>query len=1216
MALSPTKKEKLRELELERGGVAFVSERSSVTPTPTVIISLGGLGAKTLNALKGKFTRQIGKSDHVYFRMIDTDGDEFNNLLKVKSDGTLNPSGNLEQEEGISLYDSAIANILMPGTIPPNIKNWLNSELLGRKLENNGAQQVRQIGRAMLTNDVSYSNVKTKLTTVILDAINKKAMGGNVDVIVIAGVSGGTGSGTVVDATYMIHDIFRSAGCSDYRIAGYIYTPDAQFKVPTIAMNPAIQQNLKKNGYAALKEIDYFMNIEETNSVYKLALGAGEVVSSKNIFNSCTLVSGYAKGGGMNDLNVTIGRLTDQLMDMLTDITIVQDGAPVQMSSSIMSNEHAMLASWLGEHTARRIYHRYASYKYQVLGYNSIVIPRDEILAYCVNKIYEAVLKEFQDFTLVNKDMMKTVYQQTNIINPDAFTTYAISINSNNPINRTLILDGGYTKNMIKQNPMIAYEDACDLAQSERIKVNAGYQAVLEDQLFNALKTQVDQIFEQYGPYVALKAIEHKHDELSVGNPQEPFPGIVEMLVSLSNKFLTRANTAANSYAGEGGARIRSAAEEATSGLFTNHQTINAYVEICCEQAVTDRIDTVLFKTISDALNNVAVKMNEYNSQLFDVYTSILTEVQKLLNQDGQYFTKGVMEEKGMNRSFSVDIIKSGKGQTAKLQQYLDSFISNVSVQELARNFIKQMRVNKEKWLALNSDNDFDVVSEVRELMDNCLTNNNMKNDIIEKFVTVAYSPMDFTPDQLDAIWNDDSENSPKTIALRSAANQIYQQLSTGAQSMANSNGVIPLDYFPSNYFISTLKETPRLTQILNEMINAAQGFTPAVSNSKDKFIITQQYMSIPMYILLGMDEYNQTYVDHPSAGRHMDENNQNWGRFPNPYTIDSVARDIASKGRPAQDIEKYPDYKILMDVQKKAKDGIEKYGFVKIVDDNTGMVKLYLQDITSKPADMGDFKEKLYKAATKNKKLDVIEFMKENGFVINPVEVSKGQTDVDLSIISFEQASEQERETIYKDIPVPVPDVYKWLRKSIKYMDILDKDTEIFEELQDVMDRVNSDIIGKRRYLNAVETFAFAVRTGLVKQNENNDKIWNYMNGQEPVSVNFGRARSFDKKYYLYHVFVSFYSLDDKRLEAFNTQAGKLIDNGDEINVSSVTAHIAEVLGDSNLGDVFNMEVINEEAEDQGVTEHYEITDHADEKGNTYKVLKRFYELVQTSFE
>ena len=62
----------------------------------------------------------------------------------------------------------------------------------------------------------------------------------------------------------MIHDIFREAGCTKYRVAGYIYTPDVQFGVQGIAGNPAIKQNLQKNGYAALKEIDYFMNIEET----------------------------------------------------------------------------------------------------------------------------------------------------------------------------------------------------------------------------------------------------------------------------------------------------------------------------------------------------------------------------------------------------------------------------------------------------------------------------------------------------------------------------------------------------------------------------------------------------------------------------------------------------------------------------------------------------------------------------------------------------------------------------------------------------------------------------------------------------------------------------------------------------------------------------------------------------------------------------------------
>lgn len=1218
MALSPAQKEKLKELELERGGVAFVSEKSTVTPTPTIIISLGGLGAKTINTLKGKFVREIGTSDHVYFRILDTDQKACDALCKIKGDGTPNdaPNAHMEQAECIQLYTPAIADILKEANIPPNIKKWINKSLIGTSLDNTGAQQIRQIGRAMLTNDTVYQNVQAKLNGVILDAINKRTLGGSVDVILLAGVSGGTGSGTVIDVAYMIHDIFRNAGCNDYKLAGYIYTPDVQFRVPAIATSPAIQQNLKKNGYAALKEIDYFMNIEETNSVYKLQLGSREVVSSKNIFSSCTLISGYAANGGLNETNKTIGRLTDQLMDMLTDIQIIQDGQPVQMSSSIMSNENAMLTAWLGQHTARRIYHRYASYKYQVLGYSSIVVPRDEILAYCVNKIYENVLTEFKNFKLVNKDMMAKVYQLTNIISPDAFTTYAITANSNNPINRSLILDNGYTKKMIQQNPMIAYEDACEQAKSERLKINPGYVTLLEEKLYEALKTQVDQIFETYGPYVALKAIEHKHTELSVGNPNEPFPGIVEQLIIMSNKFLDRANQAAKAYNEGGNAMIQQEAATATSGLFANQTAIGQYVQVCCEQAVTSQIDSLLFRAISDVLNNVAKRMNDLNNEMFDVYTSILTEIQNVLNRDGQYFSKGKTTTDGNHTSFSVDIIKSGKSKAEQLEKYLNSFISKVAVGELAANFIKKMKDNKDKWISQNGENDFDVVGEVRGLMDECLINNEMRTDIIEKFVTVAYSPSELTPEQLDEIWDDDSPTSPKTIALTTAANEIYNQLMSDAQPMANSSGRIPLSTYTPQYFISTLRDTPKLTAILNAKVRAMNGFTPAISNSNNKFIITQQYMSIPMYILLGMGDYNKTYIENPTAGRHMDENGQNWGRFPNPYTIDSVANDLLDKGEPAQYIQEYEDYKILQDVKAKTLKGLKEYQFVEVVRAEGGLVKMILHDITKMPADMNAFKVDLKAALKKNIRLDVIAFMKENGFVIHPVEVRCGQADIDLALIDFADASLEEKEGKYKDIPVEVEDVFKWLRKSIKYMDILDKCTAVFEEIQQVKSEVQGEIDGKRKYINDVETFAFALRTGLVRQNANNDKIWNYMNGQEPVSVNFGRFKAFDKKYFLYHLFVSFDSLEGTRLKAIKAQADKMIDDGKEVSVTALVEHVQDVLSEKCLGDVFNVEVINEEAEDQGVAENYQLTDKPEDQGNPYKVLKRFYELVITSLE
>ena len=124
MALSEEQREKLKELELKRGGVAFAGEKTSATPVPTVVIGLGGLGVKTLNMLKGKFSRQIGNSEHVYFRAIDTDEKELEQVRKLRADGSRNPNGELEKEETISLYNPVI--------------------------QNSGAQQTRQIGRAPL----------------------------------------------------------------------------------------------------------------------------------------------------------------------------------------------------------------------------------------------------------------------------------------------------------------------------------------------------------------------------------------------------------------------------------------------------------------------------------------------------------------------------------------------------------------------------------------------------------------------------------------------------------------------------------------------------------------------------------------------------------------------------------------------------------------------------------------------------------------------------------------------------------------------------------------------------------------------------------------------------------------------------------------------------------------------------------------------------------
>ena len=248
MPISDLKKDKLRKLELERGGVAFADYKSSPTPIPTVVISLGGLGARTLNTLKGKFTRDIGECDHIWFRMIDSDEATFDDFCKERHGGMFNDSSDahMESEETISLYERVPAGVLAPAVIPPYIDKWLNPALKGRQFGNSGAQMTRQIGRVMVLNYTVYERVRHELKISLIEALHS-AHGGPINIILIAGVSGGTGGGIVTDVSYMIHDLMEQYHApANYKLAGYIFTPDAQFTVPAIAANKVIKAALER----------------------------------------------------------------------------------------------------------------------------------------------------------------------------------------------------------------------------------------------------------------------------------------------------------------------------------------------------------------------------------------------------------------------------------------------------------------------------------------------------------------------------------------------------------------------------------------------------------------------------------------------------------------------------------------------------------------------------------------------------------------------------------------------------------------------------------------------------------------------------------------------------------------------------------------------------------------------------------------------------------
>jgi len=378
MALTETQRKNLSKLDVMEGtGVFSNNTKVDSVDQPTVIISLGGLGGKTLDELKKQIMRRVNKENNS-IRLLAIDSADAD-LAKLVDYGALT------REETMSLYDPAIpAMATNRVNIPDHIKKWLNEEFVP-SIKGEGCGGVRQNGRFVLSVPSVYNKVRSKIKEKIEEARNA-APAGRLNIIFIAGISGGTGSGTFIDMAYITRDIIKTeiglTADASYKMSAYIFMPDVQFG------NGANIDALKSNGYAALKELDYFYNLRKVNGVYEWPFSEGIIKNSEsNIYDFCTLVSSYDANGRVvgnpeaSAINVTV----ESLMALITNAELTgPDGQPQQILSSFMDNHDNNIEQWMinGNGKDEGQFPRSASYCYNVIGYGSARIPVDAIKSY------------------------------------------------------------------------------------------------------------------------------------------------------------------------------------------------------------------------------------------------------------------------------------------------------------------------------------------------------------------------------------------------------------------------------------------------------------------------------------------------------------------------------------------------------------------------------------------------------------------------------------------------------------------------------------------------------------------------------------------------------------------------------------------------------------------------------------------------------------------
>ena len=396
-------------------GFFLPSGRSLSGETRHLIISFGGTGADALFGVKKLFETVLPAQqlkERVRFLAIDTDAATQKSTAEVKKDDGTTITVELDALKPAQFYQlngGAARNIVTHPELDTNVAKWINPRLVenikssASYLDGTGASGVRQVGRLAMYPANTVNTLSQRITTLAKELTDETKA--QLRVFILTGIAGGTGSGTVIDLSYLVRDSIPEHLTERTRYCGFVMLP------PTGKGSSKIEvDHGNSNGYAALKEINHFMTLKQRNDTYSFTYGSGYTVTSQEpIFDTCYLLDGFSDEMGFeNPRKQAVKVLSNGLLDMITSsMTVGED--TVQTVASFMSDA-ATFAKQMLSLKPSSVAMRDADYVYCALGHSDFSLPANEIKAYVGKQFFDKIYSQFKKFADVgDKDAKEFV---------------------------------------------------------------------------------------------------------------------------------------------------------------------------------------------------------------------------------------------------------------------------------------------------------------------------------------------------------------------------------------------------------------------------------------------------------------------------------------------------------------------------------------------------------------------------------------------------------------------------------------------------------------------------------------------------------------------------------------------------------------------------------------------------------------------------------------
>ena len=1126
----------INNLALSMGGgiISLKQQAKQAENTVSILIGLGGTGVDCIREIKTQVYSRIepdGGEDatvarYRHIRFLGVDADNAN----VSQDA--NPEDK-KTAETLSLSESEAFTLAGKGITLKVVKQardvytqyaWVSDKIEQSVMEGSGAGGVRQVGRFLLM--TKADDFMTKLQNLISDA-KIGLQSPEVVVHIFSGMGGGTGSGTFLDVCYMVREVIKNEPKA--YVCGYFFMPDVN--VAHVRSNN-VKQYIPLNGYAAMQELDYCMNIEKNHGKFRQEYTGGKLIDwDRAPVDYCHLISAQDNNGNVRQdaYNYAMKVTSEYVFEFLVK-TVDSDNFGMK---SHLSNAETIC----GQSEKNKKYGYFINYL--SIGASSAVVPLKEINTYLATRLFDRFSEVGRDipdesdvwnFTVgvfgedkSDKDIQSRVYD-------------ALYANLQGDSKEAYKQWDGNASQMEKngdQEMVYFYEGQTAekegiLAKNKERLLDAKNRDSLISRVKKIMYTVITDI--NRGPVFGFNIL-NGANKFSIDN-------VISGLITTNTEKLNNLRKYT-----KGKEDMRNDAKNGWDHrkIYNKNDRCKTYVNKVYD-IEQQRYLEKSYMYMDELLNSVRLQIRKISTEYYSVLSQIYINLRETFKDNSSVLAKGIIvdEVKGFEKSL-IDI------NDPNMQQALVGELRKVSPNIVFRQLIEALLDDEKSWKS-----DAKIARTVTgffvgEKKDNKEPGifHDFADKTIENFLEIVYDTddKDKIAEKIKNGWLSDLYSSAAPLFYKD--NKVYTGEIATSCRMSVPIGALSLKKAADEY-------------ISEKDIKLAQ------TGTKDRIFFLTSGMAFPISAHMGISEVERQYYETPQIGKHYYEGLENadiefsdWRNLPFLMPMYLVEK------------EKNRLYKIAEERCNRNLEiysGIEKYNLIKEGDNN--------EVILLKVSDSYDEKISILKAEVENyiadKKLSATAMREKRDELLASVcglkkDKSSEEYYVDTEY-SFTVAGNTKTpidfNRLLRDMICYSPVMLMEAEKSIKKLENGNKTlTELEEKIKSV-DATLSKLADKEKVI-----FFNALFTGVIKLGKSTGEFTPIdEDGIEDETICLSKMDDeFEYNDILpYQVYKTFITLDSKTKNIMKEMSNKVINGSDE-KVAEIVTELTKTFSNKN---------------------------------------------------